>query len=249
MKKLLMMTCAVASAFSVSAADWYVAPNGTGGGTSSSDRGDLMGVLYNGQIASGDTIHVASGTYNLDVGKIPAGSGYGAYLRIPNGISNLSIVGESDDPEEVRLVGNKSDGKRVVYFKDGGLVLRNLLLSGGYTDYQGAGIMMDEVYVGNPEAAFFASNCVVENCSARYMGANFGGLWRDCVIRNNEVRNKTPTSWPDSIEGSGGGVFHATLYDCVVTNNYAGCCGGGIAGGGSTACHTGLCARPGPITV
>lgn len=236
MNKLMMMTCAAVSAFSVSAADWYVTSNGTGGGTSPSDRGDLMGVLYNGQIASGDTIHIASGTYNLDVGKIPAGKG--AYLRVPDGISDLTLLGESSDPEEVRLVGNQSDGKSILYFPKGGNVLRNLLLSGGYTEYKGAGIAMDDAYVGNPESAFFASNCVVENCSARYMGANFGGLWRDCVIRNNEVRNKTPTpdpgentNWYNLIEGSGGGVFHATLYDCVITNNYAGCCGGGIAGG------------------
>ena len=33
------------------ASDWYVAPGGTGNGTSPSDRGDLMDVLYNGQIA------------------------------------------------------------------------------------------------------------------------------------------------------------------------------------------------------
>jgi hypothetical protein len=223
------------------AADWYVSPDGTGGGISPSDRGDLMGVFYNGQVASGDTLHLAAGTYALDRNMSPEGNAYGAgaYLSIPATTSGLTFIGESDDPEDVRLLGGGStDGMRIFYFASGGHVLRNLLISGGYATYQGAGLCMADSYVGNPEAAFCASNCVVENCSAPYTGANFGGLWRDCVIRNNEVRNLTPTpnpnevwNWYESIEGSGGGVFHATLYGCVVTNNVAGFCGGGIAGG------------------
>ena len=225
MRKLLII--GAAAAFTASAADWYVAPGATGGGTSPSDRGDVMSVLYNGQIASGDTIHLAAGTYNLDVNKIPAGSGYGAYLRVPDGISNLMLIGETGNPEDVRLVGTHADKKRIVYFHHGGNVIRDLLISGGFTDYQGAGICMADSIIGNPEAAFCASNCVVENCSAAYQGGGgFGGLWRDCVIRNNEVRNKG--TFP---EGSAGGVFHAILYNCVITNNAAGFCGGGIAGG------------------
>lgn len=223
------------------AADWYVAPGGAGGGTSPSDRGDLMDVFYNRGVASGDTIHVAAGTYALDKNKSPEGHAYGAgaYLSVPATTSGLTFVGESDDPEDVRLVGGGSaDGMRIFYFASGGHVLRNLLVSGGYATYQGAGLCMADNFVGTPEAAFCASNCIVENCSAPYTGANFGGLWQNCVIRNNEVRNLTPTpnpdavwNWYESIEGSGGGVFHATLYDCVVTNNHAGFCGGGIAGG------------------
>ena len=224
-----------------SGADWYVAPGGTGGGTSQSDRGDLMDVFYNGQVASGDTIHLAAGTYNLDKSKSPEGNAYGAgaYISVPAATSSLTFIGESDYPEAVRLIGGGStDGMRIFYFASGGHVLQNLLISGGYATYQGAGLCMADDFVGNPEAAFMASNCVVENCSAPYTGSNFGGLWRNCVIRNNEVRNLTPTpnpnvtwNWYESIEGSGGGVFHATLYDCVVTNNVAGFCGGGIAGG------------------
>ena len=46
MKKPLLMIGAAVSVLGVSAADWYVAPGGTGGGTSPSDRGDLMDVLH-----------------------------------------------------------------------------------------------------------------------------------------------------------------------------------------------------------
>ena len=137
------------------------------------------------------------------------------------------LIGETGNPEDVRLVGTHADKKRIVYFHHGGNVIRDLLISGGFTDYQGAGICMADSIIGNPEAAFCASNCVVENCSAAYQGGGgFGGLWRDCVIRNNEVRNKG--TFP---EGSAGGVFHAILHNCVITNNAAGFCGGGIAGG------------------
>ena len=238
MKKLLIIGMA-AAAFTASAADWYVAPGGTGGGTSPSNRGDLMGVLYNGQVASGDTIHIASGTYNLDKNKSPYPSyGSGVYLVPP--VSGVTFVGESGNPEDVRLVGSPAtDGMRIFYCLPsvGGHVIRDLTVSGGYTDYQGAGFCMDGGFIGNPEAAFTASNCVVENCSALYTGANFGGLWLDCVIRNNEVRHNMGTpgyddgEWWLKIEGSGGGVFHATLRGCVITNNVAGFCGGGIAGG------------------
>ncbi len=221
------------------ASDWYVAPGGTGNGTSPSDRGDVMNVLYNGQVASGDTIHLAVGTYNLDKSKSPYPSyGSGVYL-VPQ-VSGVTFVGESGNPEDVRLVGSPAtDGMRIFYCLPsvGGHVIRDLTVSGGYTDYQGAGFCMDGGFIGNPEAAFTASNCVVENCSALYTGANFGGLWLDCVIRNNEVRHNMGTpgyddpEWYLKVEGSGGGVFHAVLHDCVVTNNYAGFCGGGIAGG------------------
>lgn len=236
MKRLLLMICAAASALGVSAADWYVAPNGTGGGTSQSDRGGLMDVLYNGQIANGDTIYLAAGTYNLDVSRSPEHGypGYGGYLLV--NVDNLTLIGESGNPEDVRLVGTPSDQMRIFVVYNSGCVLRNLLMTGGYTIAQGAGICIAGKFVGNPEAAFCASNCVVENCSAAYQGGGvFGGLLRDCVIRNNEVRNKG--AFP---EGSAGGVFHATLYDCVITNNYAGFCGGGIAGGRQNSATSGM---------
>ena len=228
---LTKTTCVILAsaslALTVAGADWYVAPGATGDGTATSDRGDLMDVLYNGQIAAGDTIHLAVGIYNLDANKSPEGHipGYGGYLLAK--ADNLSFIGESDNPEDVRLVGNPSDQMRIFVIYNGGCALRNLLMTGGYTIAQGAGICIANALIGNPAAAFCASNCVVENCSASYQGGGgFGGLWRDCVIRNNETRNKV--AWP---EGSAGGVFHAILHDCVITNNSAGFCGGGIAGG------------------
>ena len=225
----------------ISATDWYASPEGTGGGTSPTDRGEAITTML--KMASGDTLYFAPGTYNLDKNKSQAANyGYGAYFRTLDNTFNLKFIGESDNPEDVRLVGTPADGMRIFYFKEGGHVLRNLLCSGGYTSYQGAGLCMSDAYVVKHEQSFTASNCIVENCSAAYLGSNRGGVWRDCVIRNNEVRNTTatPNNGPgaEQVEGSGGGVFHATLYDCVITNNVAGYCGGGLAGGKENGVYT-----------
>ena len=141
--------------------------------------------------------------------------------------SSLTFSGESDNPEDVRLVGTQTDKMRVFYFATGGHVIRNLLVSGAYTDYQGAAFCMSDDFRGKHEQAFTVSNCVAENSSAAYKGACRGGVWRNCVIRNNKVLNTTA----GATEGTGGGVYNATLYDCVITNNTAGLAGGGLAGG------------------
>jgi len=231
--KIATFFCAMFCVLAVSATNWYVSPDGTGGGTSPTDRGEAISTSL--KMGAGDTIYFAPGTYNLDKDQSAAQNyGSGAYFRVS--VNNATFIGESDNPEDVRLVGTgETDGMRIFYFTTQGHVLRNLLVSGGYTSYQGAGLCMADNFVTTHEQAFFVSNCVVENCSAAYQGANRGGVWRDCVIRNNTVRNTTatPNGGPgaNQVEGSGGGVFHATLYNCVITNNVAGLCGGGIAGG------------------
>lgn len=232
-------------------ATYYVAPTptGTGDGTSTANRGEIITTIK--KTVTGDIVYIAPGTYTLDATKVqPLNTG--AYIRIPKdsstpAASNIVFIGESDNPEDVRIIGDPATKRRIFYFAQGGHTLRNLLISGGYTAYQGAGICMPDntLFYADPSLAFTASNCVVENCSALYQGANRGGLWRDCVIRNNEVRSTDyRKTLPITSEGSGGGVFNATLYNCVITNNTAGYCGGGIAGGtmtglpGESACYT-----------
>lgn len=236
--KMAASLCGLLCAFAASATDWYVSPDGTGGGTSPTDRGEA--ITTSQKMNSGDTLHFAPGTYNLDKTKSESNvAGSGSYFRMPTKskgetISNLTFIGESDNPEDVRLIGTPADKMRIFYFATGGHVVRNLYISGGYTEYQGAGLCMADSYRGKHEQAFTASNCVVENCSAKYKGACRGGVWRDCVIRNNTVREPAT----GSMEGTGGGVYNATLYDCVITNNSAALAGGGLAGGvdsGTTA--------------
>ena len=223
--------CAALFASAASATNWYASPDGTGGGTSPTDRGEV--ITTSQKMSTGDTLYLAPGTYNLDRTKSQVNSyGSGSYIRIPKTssstkVSNLTFIGESDNPEDVRLIGKPADGMRILYFQEGGHVIRNLLISGGYTSYQGAGICMGDGYRGKHEQAYTVSNCIVENCSVAYKGACRGGVWRNCVIRNNTVRN----TGPGDSEGTGGGIYNATLYDCVITNNSAGLSGGGLAGG------------------
>jgi hypothetical protein len=230
-RKLAAFLLGAFCAFAVSATDWYVSPDGTGGGTSPTDRGEA--ITTSRKMNTGDTLHFAPGTYNLDKTKSESNvAGSGSYFRMPTKskgetISNLTFIGESDNPEDVRLIGTPADKMRIFYFATGGHVVRNLYISGGYTDYQGAGLCMADGYRGKHEQAFTASNCVVENCSAAYKGAVRGGVWRNCVIRNNTVRN----TLAGATEGTGGGAYNVTLYDCVITNNVAGLAGGGLAGG------------------
>ena len=231
MKKRSAFICVALLVFAASATDWYVSPDGTGGGTSPSDRGEV--ITTSQKMNTGDTMYLAPGTYNLDKTKSQVNSyGSGSYIRIPKTststiVSNLTFIGESDNPEDVRLIGKPADGMRILYLQQGGHVIRNLFISGGYTSYQGSGICMGDDLRGKHEQAYTASNCVVENCSVGYKGACRGGVWRNCVIRNNTVRNKGAGDG----EGTGGGIYNATLYDCVITNNTAGLSGGGIAGG------------------
>ncbi|MBQ6008151.1 MAG: hypothetical protein IJL17_06400 [Kiritimatiellae bacterium] len=232
MKKRSAFICVALLASAASATNWYASPDGTGGGTSPTDRGEV--ITTSQKMNTGDTMYLAPGTYNLDKTKSQVNSyGSGSYIRIPKTststvVSNLTFIGESDNPEDVRLIGKPADGMRILYLQYGGHVIRNLLISGGYTSYQGSGICMgDDLRGAKHVQAYTASNCIVENCSVGYKGASRGGVWRNCVIRNNTVRNIGSGDG----EGTGGGIYNATLYDCVITNNTAGLSGGGIAGG------------------
>ncbi len=210
-KRISLCVAAALCAFVALAAHYYVVPGGTGDYTEANPGGSPADAATKAT-ASGDVIHLATGTYNCS-----------ATVIVLNGVT---LIGGSDNPDET-VIARSGTGEF-----DRGIVLRmnavvrNLTMRGGHTDYQGAGILS---YDGNSvHITSVISNCVVENASVKYMGGGgCGGVWYDCVIRNNEVRH---TSYGVN-EGSGGGVFYATLYNCVVTNNTAGYGGGGVAGG------------------
>jgi len=61
-----------AGAARVEAATWYAAPGATGSGTSASDPGDIR-TLVESRSASGDTIRLASGTFNIPYGGLYSG--------------------------------------------------------------------------------------------------------------------------------------------------------------------------------
>ncbi|MDD2348685.1 MAG: right-handed parallel beta-helix repeat-containing protein [Kiritimatiellae bacterium] len=77
---------------------------------------------------------------------------------------------------------------------------------------------------------------MVEGASALYTGGGgANGVWYDTVVRNCSV---TYAGYIEGsfIEGSGGGVWGATLYNCTITNNTAGYAGGGISGSANENC-------------
>ena len=127
--------CVALFAPAASATNWYASPDGTGGGTSPTDRGEV--ITTSQKMSTGDTLYLAPGTYNLDKTKSQVNSyGSGSYIRIPKTststvVSNLTFIGESDNPEDVRLIGKPADGMRILYLQYGGHVIRNLLISGG----------------------------------------------------------------------------------------------------------------------
>ena len=72
--------CVALFAPAASATNWYASPDGTGGGTSPTDRGEAITAML--KMATGDTLYFAPGTYNLDKNKSQAANyGYGAYFR------------------------------------------------------------------------------------------------------------------------------------------------------------------------
>ena len=186
---------------------------------SASDISGLLDAV--GKAGAGDVIRLAKGSYPVATGS--------ALLIKPG----ATLVGGSDNPEETVIYRENPA------FNDRGIllghnaILRNVTVRGGYTEYQAAGVLGYDTGVHDQ---FVVSNCVIEGCSAKYMGAGgCGGTWYNCVIRNNTVRNTVS----GANEGSGGGVYAGILYDCVITNNTAGYCGGGLAGGNDNGTASG----------
>ena len=64
MKKRSAFICVALLASAASATNWYVSPDGTGGGTSTTDRGEV--ITTSQKMNTGDTMYLAPGTYNLD---------------------------------------------------------------------------------------------------------------------------------------------------------------------------------------
>lgn len=215
-EKKTMIACAVSVGLTAmaAAADYYVAEGGTGDYSAGNPGPSLVQAA---QLATGygDVIHLAPGMYSHE----------NADVFVAAGVTVTGDTDHSDDVVITRVVTGTND--RVVYLGIGAM-LRNLTVRGGYTDYQAACILGYNQSAGYVHKDFSVSNCVVEGGSALFKGgASMGGVWRNCVIRNCAVRN--PTDY-EPMEGSGGGIWGGTLYDCVISNNHAVICGGGLSG-------------------
>ncbi len=146
---------------------------------------------------SGSTIHVASGTYELDSG-----------LSVEEG---LTLQGPEDGAPAILDGGGQF---RVLNVNHTDARIRHLTITGGFTeDADGAGVMLqagavescrlvgndtDPISVTDQGGAIYmmtntlAANCLIESNSAGQGGGVYcyrGGIVSNCVIRGNRARN------------------------------------------------------------
>ena len=234
--KLRALACTVLSALSAGAAHYYVTPGGTGNYSQGNPGGDPNYCARVHAVNQGDVIHLAAGTYVL--GSTPAinGNTVSQQIFLKRGVK---LIGATDNPADTVIDGNGSHRAFCCTYESEvrNVTMRNCkttVAEGSGFGFGGAVCAQSDNYPN-----YVISNCVVDGCSSTYRGGGGShGIWRDCVIRNCSVTypgwvkdaNNNPANKRD--EGSGGGVWAGTLYNCVVTNNTAAFYGGGIAGGG-----------------
>jgi hypothetical protein len=206
MKKLLIAFLLSVLPFSVHAADFYVATNGTGQGTSWADAtNNLQGAISG--CASGETCWVSNGTY---VGNFTVGAG-------------VTVRSIDNNPASVLLDGNAAG--RVMTMTASSWVIGCTVTNGYLVPFGFGGVGCYKGSVSNciirgnrlmygdgaAVALCMVFNSILENNSATKgtSGATASTLY-SCVIRGN-----TSTS------GGGGGADNCTLFNCLFDNNAA----------------------------
>jgi hypothetical protein len=193
--------------------NWYVATNGTGGGTSWADATNSIQGAIN-KSSAGDTVWVSNGVYNTGVYDYFGSNRIYITKAITvrsfnNEPANTIIEGLNDGgtngPASVRCVEMEGTTPSAWLI---GFTLTN----GATTPAQsGGGIMCRST------TAPIISNCVITgNSSSGYGGggAYYGTLY-NCLL----VGNSTP--------GQGGGACYSILYNCTLIGNSASNLGGG----------------------
>ncbi len=232
--KSRVFTCSVLSVLSAWAVHYYVTPGGSGDYTQGNPGGDPNYCSRVHAVNQGDVIHLAAGTYVL--GNTPAinGNTVSQQIFLKRGVK---LIGATDNPADTIIDGNGEYRALCCTYES---EVRNVTMRNCKTTAaQGSGFGFGGAVCAQSDnyPNYVISNCVVDGCTSTYRGGGGShGIWRDCVIRNCRVTYEGWGYAPNlREEGSGGGVWAGTLYNCVVTNNTAGFCGGGIAGGGHSS--------------
>ena len=222
----------------VFAKEYYCAPDGTGDYLTPETPGPNPNYCArNLAKTAGDVIHLAAGTYVLG-GDAPA---VNPQIFLQRGVK---VFGATDDPADTVI---DADGMSRAFCCTYEAEVHNLTMrncaTGGERDANNnlrGGIGFGGAICAQSDAKpnYIVSNCVVDGCTSPYRGGGGShGIWYDCVVRNCRVTyegyEQNPQGKPvdQRTEGSGGGLWAATAYNCVITNNYAGYAGGGVAGG------------------
>ena len=239
---------------SAQAADWYVATNGTGLGTSWLDAtNNLQGAINAIPAGATNTVWVDSGVYEVGgVTNWPAGSMLTNRIAINKAITvrsrynnptNTIIKGAWDSPATT----NGPAAVRCIYMAANSSLI-------GFTLTTGATLA---VWNDNPKAsgggAYCAnttamlSNCVITantayfqgggayygtlwNCTLIGNGAYYGGGTYGSIVRSGSMLISNAAIKTYSIYPSGGGADAGSLYDSTLIGNSAPFGGGGAAG-------------------
>ena len=200
--------------------DWYVNADGGDDGdwgyTPGSAKRTLAAILSVSDLASGDTVHAAPGTYDEGVMTYTEAKPLRARAVIPAGVTLVgdegaerTIIVGAAATVDVDANGLGTNAIRCVTLTDA--ELRGFTLTGGHTACIGG---------HGTEAEQNAAKSNAENIGG---GVGFAGgstgdhLVTDCIISNN-------VAW------RGGGAYYASLRRCLIIGN-KGCDGSGAAAG------------------
>ncbi|MBI2437975.1 MAG: hypothetical protein HYV36_04080 [Lentisphaerae bacterium] len=238
---------------SVYAADWYVATNGTGNGTSWADATNSIQGAIDASTAA-DTVLVSNGVY--ETGGV---SGYPAGTALTNRVAiykAITVRSKDNDPTNTIIKGyggspiHGSNSVRCVYITNGASLIGFTVTNGAtFTNYTantnngvGGGIWSESTNT-------VISNCVLTgNAGVRFGGGAYYGTLYNCTLFTNLARldaagysygagaygstlyNCTVSSNSATGGGAGGGVNGGILYNCTIVRNYAQNYGGGAYG-------------------
>ena len=228
---------------STQAADWYVALDGAGGGTSWADAtNSIQGAII--KSAVGDTVWVSNGVYEVGgITNYPSGSLLTNRIAISKAIT---VRSKDNDPVNTVIKGawasngntNGVDAVRGVYMVANSKLIGFTITNGAtlvntspawmttHFDVCGGGILCPNITTP------VISNCVITGNSAYGGGGIYyggGGAWYGTFYNCSFIGNLTLGA-PSAGGTSGGGARGSILFNCALTGNlgkYGGACGYG----------------------
>jgi len=198
MKKLLIAFLLSVLPFSVHAADFYVATNGTGQGTSWADAtNNLQGAISG--CASGETCWVSNGTY---VGNFTVGAG-------------VTVRSIDNNPASVILDGGYPATSNIVVVMQPSSWLIGCTAQNGWNILTTVGAIPGSAGVqrGSISNCIVTRNTTIGHPSA---GGSHGAGIAYCTAYNSVISFNLLY---ESEDGAGAGASYSTLFDCIINNN------------------------------
>ncbi len=213
--------------------NWWISQNGNDGdgdGTQENPFNSIVWPFHNtegnndGFFSDGDTIRLMKGSYitvggiSINNGNISIGDG-GNYNNV--NLTNFTIIGDSDDPNDVRVQG----GDLGPHFQLGNIkaTFRNITFVNGFSGDRGGSIKAEQ-----GELNFY--NCIFEGNESNEGGAAVALLGTNASFSNVEFRDNVVMKGDQSGNWGGGAVlfspagsddyiWEVTFNTCLFTNN------------------------------